>query len=362
MKLTEKLQQWLVAEDHIVAHADEKTFKLTASRLLADGTLTAEKFRELMSEDDMSTKADKMFRGNIRVKGADERYDETRYAVKHAKTGQPVFDPVYGRECTSQSEASKARAGVFLKHLANKAGVVSDPLTEHEKGLLADVVEKSSWCGRVGEEWHDELRGDHRVKALLDDAHSGGINVVPVEFDADLITFPLLHGELYPHVDIKPVPRGRRIEGGSIGTPSITWGGGDNTEIGLFDTTDLVDDFNTTIFAVDAAIEVGRDFLSDSPAAVGETLTGLLGERLQAELDRVIALGNGTVEPEGILTAAGVSTVNSDNGAAGPVTLNDFETLLFTVGKQYRRAAFRPMWLSNDTSYRSCPFSQATEI
>jgi HK97 family phage major capsid protein len=358
MTITATLKQWLIDNDHIVGHANETTFKMTVSRLLADGTLSAEKFRQL-SEDQtsMSTTSpspEKVFdRGtHIRVKDASEAYAETRYAVKHVKTGQPAFDPIYGRECMSMSEGSKARAGVLLKHLANRAGITNNPLSEHERTLLTELCERQAWCGKIGDEWYDHVSGDHRVKALIDDATSGGLELVPIEFDADLITFPLLAGELFPGVDIKPVPRGRRIEGGSIGTPTLTWGGGDNTEISLFSTASLVAPIDTTIFGVDAAIEVGRDFLSDSPAMVGETLVTLLGERLQNELDKVVANGNGTTQPQGIFTASGISTVPSDNGNPGPPTLNDYETLMFTVGKQYRNRAMNPVFISNDTTYQ----------
>lgn len=356
MIVTEKLKQWLVDEDHIVPQAGEQTYKMTVGRLLAVGTLSAEKFRELSGDETMtktSPAPEKVFdRGHVRVKDASEAYDETRYGVKHVKTGLPVNDPIYGRECLSMSEGSKARAGVLLKHLANKAGVTNNPLSEHERALLTEVCERQAWCGKIGEEWYDHIGGDHRIKALVDDGTSGGLEIVPIEFDGDLITFPLLTGELFPGVDLKPVPRGRRIEGGSIGTPTLAWGGGDNTEISLFTTDSLVAAIDTTIFAVDAAIEVGRDFLSDSPAAVGETLVQLLGERLQNELDKVIANGNGTTQPEGIFVKSGISTVSSDNGNAGPPTLNDYETLMFTVGKQYRNRAMNPVFISNDTTYQ----------
>ena len=187
---------------------------------------------------------------------------------------------------------------------------------------------------------------------MIDDATSGGIEVVPVEFDNDLVSFPLLNGELFPQVDLKPVPRGRRVESASIDTPTLAWGGGDDTQVSLFSTASMVDAIDTTIFTVDAAVEVGRDFLADSPVAVGETLNALLGERLRAELDLVIANGNGTTQPEGIFVKSGVSSVASDNGAGGPPTVDDYESLMFAVGKQYRNPSMRPVFISNDTAYQ----------
>jgi hypothetical protein len=92
--------------------------------------------------------------------------------------------------------------------------------------------------------------------------------------------------------------------------------------------------------------------LSDSPANVGSILTALVGERLAAELDRVIAVGGGGSEPEGILTASGLSSVSATNAGTGPPTLDDYLSLMFTVGKQYRNRAMGPVFISNDTTYQ----------
>jgi HK97 family phage prohead protease len=53
-----------------------------------------------------------------------------------------------------------------------------------------------------------------------------------------------------------------------------------------------------------------------------------------------------------ILNASGVAAPNSENNTTGPPTLADYETLLFAIGKQYRSAAQRCCFISNDTSYR----------
>ncbi|MCA9109887.1 MAG: phage major capsid protein, partial [Planctomycetaceae bacterium] len=155
-----------------------------------------------------------------------------------------------------------------------------------------------------------------------------------------------------PAVDIKPVPRGRRIEGASISTPTMAWGGGDGTSITPFTTTSMVAAIDTTIFTVDGAIEIGRDFLSDSAIDVGATLTALVGDRLMNELDKKIANGNGTTEIEGLFQKSGVATATPDNTTTGPPTLDDYYDLLFGVAKQYRKPAYNCAFVSNDTSFR----------
>lgn len=355
MLITPEIKQWLIDEDLAVDGYDDAFYQRTVDRLVSEGTTALQKYQDIIMKTS-SPSPDKIFRSggndNIRVRDASEQYDDTRYAAKHVKTGLPVIDPVFQRECCTMSEGSKARAGVLLKHLANKSGIVSNPLSEHEQSLLDEVCEKHHWAGKVGGEFYDSVSGHRNVKALIDGSTSGGLEIVPIEFDSDVVTFPLLHGELFPQVDLKPVPRGRRIEGASIGTPTMAWGGADDSAIDLFSTTDLVAAIDTTIFAVDGAIEVGRDFLSDSPVAVGETLTALIGERLMSQLDYVIGSGNGTTQPEGIFVASGVGTVTPDNTTTGPPTLDDYLDLMFAVGKQYRKPAFRPMYISNDTTYQ----------
>jgi HK97 family phage major capsid protein len=152
-------------------------------------------------------------------------------------------------------------------------------------------------------------------------------------------------------VQTQEVGRGRRIENGSISTPTVAWGQSDNSAVDLFDTAALVAPIDCTIFEAAVAIEVGNDFLSDAAVQVGAILTQLIGERLAAELDRLVAVGNGTTEPEGIFTASGTTSDPTDNGASGPPTLADYQSLYFSLPKQYRTPAMRPCFVSNDTTY-----------
>lgn len=363
--ITPGLKRWLVhnnfavesALDNDDAYGDSFWQQTAARAMMADNNpLTGDKLEELTKMKTTSPDPAKVFaQGNddphIRVKNPSERYDETRVVAKSAKTGRPVFDPVYQRNVAEMSEASKARAGVLFKHIASRSRLFNYSLDEHEKAMLGEMMERQAWAGNVNGEYYEHIGGG-RVKALIDDNTSGGLEIVPIEFDSDIITFPLLHGELFPEVDLKPVPRGRRIEGASINTPTMSWGGGDDTSITPFTTTSMVAAIDTTIFTIDGAIEVGRDAIADSPVEVGTTLTGLVGERLMNSLDAVVANGDGTTQPEGIFQKSGVSTVNTDNGNTGPPTLADYQSLMFTVGKQYRKEAYRPRFVTNDTSYQ----------
>jgi Phage capsid family len=167
-----------------------------------------------------------------------------------------------------------------------------------------------------------------------------------------LLTFPLLTGELFPFVDLRDVPRGNSVHSASVQTPTVQWGVSEGTQMPMFDTSSLIAALNTSITTVTCAIAVGRDFLADSPANVARILVETLGQRLASELDRVVAVGNGTTEITGIFNGSGLNTASAANGNSGPPLLSDYQNLLFGIHKQYRTAAMLPMFISNDVSYQ----------
>jgi len=360
IKVTPELIDWLLDNGHAEPgqHTDiadpfwaNKTTELLLSGELPPDTYTDLAARRVQGVKSMTTtteKAEKVFGGgSVRVKAAAEKYSEKRFVGRHAKTGGEIVNPFTGAATEQPSQRDYAKAGCLFKHLAQRAGL-GVSLHGHERELLDEMATADPWAGTIGGEYAAGFTG---VKALLDDATSGGIEITPTWFDDAVVTFPLLSGELFPFVDVRDVPRGRRVEGGSIGNPTVSWGQGDNTEVSLFDTASLVAEINTTIFGAAVAIEIGRDFLSDAAVDVGSQLTRLVGERLAAELDKLIANGNGTNQPQGIFQASGLTTTTPDT-PGGTATLNDYITLMFSIGKQYRNPANKCAFLSNDTTYQ----------
>jgi len=284
-----------------------------------------------------------------RVKTVDEIFNTTKSAVvypsstrggkPHSFAGQPV---VYQqRPMDTPSELDKACAGAWAKlHLAlqlpqicGPPNLIWDRLPEIDKQLLHYLCEKGMW---------DETEKDNQsrprlvkgyrggIKQLIDDVNSGGFEAAPIVFDDQVIETPLLYGELYPLVNEVPLPRGRRVEAVSIGTVTGGWGGIDATNIALFNTAGFVAAFDTTIYRWEGAVVIGLDFLSDTPIDFGSTITRQYGERLLEDLDDVVATGNGTNQPQGIMNAAGTTAV----AFGGATTLGAYETLLFAVHKR----------------------------
>ena len=302
---------------------------------------------------------------DARVKEAAESYTTTKSALMypdrtekdhpHSFAGKRVTNQ--GRALDESSELDKALSGVWTKfqimartpRIAGSAQRAWELMSDHEKGLLCHLTEKTDW---------DNSKDDHPaimrgypggIKALIDDDTSGGIEAAPIVFDDDVIQTPLLHGELYPLVNEKPLSRGRRIEGVVTETVTSSWGGVDDTSISLFTTTSYVTAFNTTVFRWEGSIKIGLDFLSDTPIDFNAHVTAQYGQRLLEDLDDVIATGDGSTQPEGI-TNSSATSVNF----SGTTTLGAYETLRFSVAKPEHSQAVKntAVFCGTETSYQ----------
>ena len=317
-----------------------------------------------------------------RVKGAWEQYSDAKgdrfYPTKtlrdgpHPLAGRPVRDgdQENGRAIQSPSQRDKACVGAYLKFCVQ--GTKNLPpqfqMTDHDRDLFNYAIRNMEWAGvlKSGGTGDDKapnsialtgrkLRGEghpiNEQKALIDDSTSGGLEAAPIVFDDMVITTPLLYGEFFPSVTVVPITRGRRVEGVSVSNITLQSGGADNTNMTLFTTTAFVTAFDTTIFGCDGAIEMGLDFLSDSPVDFTSLITEQYGRRLLQWLDEQITIGDGTTEPEGITVASG--TVSVAGGSAAP-TVGVYESFFFGVAKKYKQGypSDRIMFGANETTYQ----------
>lgn len=321
--------------------------------------------------------------GSPRVKSAAEQYDSTRKGAIYsdsrnlflakAWSGQPVIngDPSTGmsREMNHPSQLDKAIAGVWFKLAVGAACrnmgrpiPKSHMLTEHDQQLIDYALHELPFVGLIDYNHHtDQAKHavhnrklfDYERKSLLDDVTSGGLEAAPIAFDDAVILTPLLHGELFPLVNLVNVARGRRIEAFSIGNPTFTWGISEGTPIGLFNTDSFIAAFDTTIFNATGAMSIGQDFESDSPSNIGQIVINNYGEAARNTLDYVVAVGDGTSQPQGVVNSS-ITGVSSDNGTGGPPTYGDDLNLMFGVSKAFRNQADRNrlVYISNDTTYK----------
>lgn len=312
--------------------------------------------------------------GNVNVVTVDKMYDTTRKEARYPSvTKHGIPHPAAGQRVTfgsqkgggiqafdEPSDLDMAITGAHFKKMfemgMRRAGIPFTPelrcmkMTEHEEQLWMYSLHNSKWCGVIGGEFADRpgtvdvnnrQLSEMEIKAIIDDATSGGSDIVPIEFDTNVILPMLLHGEFAPLVETVNINRGRVIESGAFGTVTISSGGVDASAIPLFNTANYISAFNTTIHRANAAIEIGLDFLSDSPVDVGGIVSRQYGEVFMQWLDEQVCVGDGTTEPEGVVNASGITSVSAANGNPGPPTVGDYEGLLFAIPKQYNPANTR---------------------
>ena len=311
---------------------------------------------------------------SVRVKQAAEAYSTTKSAMMyptadksgrmHPLAGRPVMDykeSGKGRQIDNPSELDQAVNGAYWKFLvlsshAKSKRAALERMTQHERELLYYSMENCKWGGTT-----DALSDDggpeniryrklfpNEQKALIDDSTSGGLEAAPISFDDDLITTPLLHGELFPMVNTVPIERGRRIEGVAVSNVTGSWGGVDDTAITLFNTASYVTAFDTTIFRWEGAVVVGLDFLSDTPIDFNRVIVDQYGQRMLKDLDDAIATGNGTTAPEGISVKSGTTSV----AFGGSTTIGNYESLRAGVPKnEHQGVAQTAIFCGSETSY-----------
>lgn len=332
----------------------------------------------------------------VNVKAVVDQYDDSRTSATYLHSRNELLKKQLGarrlnigesgggmptRELDMPTDRQKAVAGAWFKwmlykqHRCRGLAVPREfVLNEHERQLVTYAVHECKFVGPwefnesedEAQDWFKGARlGDWYQKAMLDDTNSGGIDAVPIEFDDLAIITPLLNGELFPLVTVRNVTR-RRINGFTVGNPTVAWSAAEGTEIELFDTDGFVAAFDTNIYPVTGSIEFGLDFEADSPVAIGDLIVNRYGERFKQEMDNVIATGGGTDRPLGVFNTSGLTNIISANGTGGPPTVGDCEGLMFAVKKQYRAEAgvARSVFVSNETTYqrmRSIPVSSTSD-
>jgi len=324
---------------------------------------------------------------HIHVHAAHERYGDTKLAAVFPKyttknAPHPLADQParwMGRQLYHPSDLDKALTQAWFKYdLAANHTREDIPrglrMNEHDRELVRYALHHKEFNGYIGESSDGEFY-QHRVdrerltpmqiKAVLDDTTSGGQYLAPAVFDDSLIITPVLESELLPYVNVINLNRGSRVTGAKMGVPTMSWSSPEGTAISPFTTTGFISPFNTTIFTVTAGMEVGMDMEEDTSVNLGDWIMKSFGPAFRKELDYVIAMGNGTTQPLGIINTVGPNTAEADNPTDGPVTVGDLEALMAAMPPEYRReSGARLAWLSNDGMYwkaRSIPIGPYDE-
>jgi len=307
---------------------------------------------------------------HIRVKKASERYSGTKTVLKYDsqdkwnRKGNDVVFLERGRERTIDdlSEQEWAKMSAWLMWSFRKAGLkgiteaVPSDMWEHFGQLVKEITHEDTFVGQF--DAHDTKGGHYKLsdfqrKTVLDESGtSGGGNAVPEWFDTAIIRTPLLHGELFPYVDVVPVARGGAADSASIGTPTFV-STASGSSVAEFSTSSFVAAFDTSFFPMTCAITFGLDFLSDAVPNFAQLVADQIGQEHLRWLDEQIAIGDGTTEPQGIFVASNTA-VSGITNTFSTLTYNDILEILFTINKAHRLAfgGQNTRLVMNDAQYK----------
>jgi HK97 family phage major capsid protein len=380
--------EYLQKNHALVADADFDAAKKHAKTLLKDGKLDLDQYTEICdgrAPRDCTVAAalhtaapdnkGVTFSGEIRGVKATARYDSTKARKSYPgdassrlhlgmKAGQDVTLPD-GAPAYGMSQAERAMLGAWwkAKFLRGFGQNPAAALTDHEKGLLNELYTEQTWVGayKTGGEVKEvphptrlsEIGIVTKGTEYLDDTTSGGNYLIPYFFDMDLVTYPLLYGELAPQVDMRELPISDSVKTPTLGNLTISAGPAEGASpgISLQTTTGLSTVLTSSVYNFTGALTVGRDMLTDTPIALIEKFQELFNVAQLKFLDKAIAVGDGSTYPLGISNTSSTATYTTANGSAGPWLVKDIEGIWKTLPKQYRGKKDRVAWVASDGMY-----------
>lgn len=226
-----------------------------------------------------------------------------------------------------------------LDHVARKSFVIegAEPHPVQTKEFMAKQFVSAAILHGLG-----ARLSDTQQKALSEGTASAGGYLVPDDYRSVLIARLPELSELYPHVRVIPVD----TDAGNMPSLStdvtITWGRAENSDI--TETDPAFGQVSWSIVNMSALTYLSRELVSDSNPGIISVITELFTDAIAAERDLKIALGTNSSQPEGILSATGISAVS---GCSGALTYNKLVALKFALARKYHKGA---RWVMNEAT------------
>lgn len=188
----------------------------------------------------------------------------------------------------------------------------------------------------------DRVADDLVKKQLGEGTESAGGYLVPDEYRAELVKRLPELSELFAHVRQIPVASDAGSMPSLATDIGVSW---DEAENAAFEEqTPAFGSITWAIHRANAFTKMSRELVADAAPKIADVVTDLFIEAMGAEMDRVIAIGNGTDEPRGLISAVSISSVST-----GTITFAKLITVEFTLAKKYRK---RARWVLNNTNVR----------
>jgi HK97 family phage major capsid protein len=182
-----------------------------------------------------------------------------------------------------------------------------------------------------------------QAKDLSGSTPSAGGVLVPEGFRQEVIRRLPEAAELAPHVRTVPVTTDTGSMPSLTTDISVTWrsaGGSENTAFGATDP--VLGSVSWALKRADAITKLSRELVADGGPSVVQFVTDLFREAIARERDRVIAVGDGAAEPQGIAgTTLGAVAIDAAIDFGGLVAIEQ------SLPRKYRR---RARWLMSGTN------------
>jgi len=183
------------------------------------------------------------------------------------------------------------------------------------------------------------------VKALAEGAPATGGYLVPEDFRSEVVMRTNELSVLYPRAFRF------RTSLNSVKLPNLStdvemsWDEAENAAFGESDAAFGQTGF--TIHRMNAITYSSRELLADSAVNLVDLLTQLFADAVSRERDKVICIGDGSTQPEGIFSATGIATVSS----IGSITYDKLLEIDEKIAEQYRGESSL-VWVTNQTVRR----------
>ena len=188
---------------------------------------------------------------------------------------------------------------------------------------------------------HSEPADEVVRKALSEGSDDAGGHLVPTEYRAELIRRLPELSELFPYVRKVPVITDSGEYPKLSSDVSITWGRSESSAI--TETDPVFTHLTWTVRNMSAITYLSRELVSDANPNIVETITTLFSEAVAAERDKMIAIGSGSNQPQGIYSASGLSSV----AVGGALSYEKLVELKFALRRKYHRNA---RWVLGSTN------------
>lgn len=170
-------------------------------------------------------------------------------------------------------------------------------------------------------------------KALSGGSDGAGGYLVPTEYRAELLKRLPEISELFPHVRSVPVITDSGEYPRLSSDVSISWGRAENADISSTDPA--FSQLTWTVRNMSAITFMSRELVDDSNPGIIDIITALFNEAVAAERDKMIAVGDGVNQPEGISVTIGLESLDF----AGPLTFEKLVEMKYALARKYHRNA-----------------------